>query len=493
MPIVTNTAGLILPDVYVVEKEPPVQVTPRSTGVVGIVGQFTYGPVGETILVADPSDLIRKTGNYLDGLDGLMAVLNMMEQGANQIKVVRVTDGNESEATAELSSGSSGIVTFTMQYPGTEGNTATVTVSNSTVTGYVDLSFNFNGQNFQLKGVNMDPTSEDYLVDLVNEANTFVTATRVSASNVTTLPDEGSTTFSGGSDGTLTGSSLTDADYVGVVGSTTRTGLKVFETEEGFANIICSARASDDINTELISQATNTNLQPRFVVLSVAEGTSIATLQTTMATINTDYAVMTYPFLTKNNPYTKQKDNFNPAPFYAGLLASLGPEVSPSRKQIRGIIGTEIKLTRAEQVTLTEYRVSPISAMSGLGFVVCNGITTSSNGGKRQIIRRRMVNYFINKWLPSAQAFVSRGHTAELRQEVVTFFANDLERDFRAKRIGRADGGKAYSVKCDSQNNPAAIVQANQLVVDIMVSLIAPADVIIINIDASEENTRITG
>lgn len=493
MPIVSNTAGLLLPDVYVVEKEPPVQVTARSTGVIGIVGQFTYGPIGETILVGDSSDLVRKTGSFKNGLDGHMAILNIMDQGANQIKIVRVTDGDEEKAGASLLNGASGIVDFEMEHPGTEGNLTTVTIAAASVSGYVNASFNFNGQTLELRQVNMDPNSDDYLVDKVNKANSFVKATRVSSTVNLALPAVGTTTFTDGLDGTLTGVSLTDADYVGTVGSNSRTGLKVFETDEGFANIIVSARATDTINAEIVTQASNTSLKPRMGIIAPTAGTSVAGAKTAVSSINSDYAVMTYPFLTKYNVYTKQKENFNPAPFYAGLLATLSPHVSQSRKQISGIIGTEMNLSRPEVVDLTENRISPITVMPSIGFVVRNGFTTSSNGGKRQTVRRRMLNYFINKWEPSAQAFVSRGHTKELRDEIKTFFSNDLERDLRAGRIGNASGGPAYSVKCDTENNPSAIVQANQLVVDIAVSLIAPADILVINIDASEENTRISG
>lgn len=487
MPIVNSTAGLVKPDVYVVETPPPVQVLGRGTGVIGFVGQFNRGPLNEAIVVSNPSDLIAKFGDFTQGLDGFMTAITCMQQGSNQIKIVRIGDNGVTSASGAVSGATTYLFSEQARTPGTWGNSITRTVTASTISGYVDVEYRYGTEVSVYKGKNFDSASADYLVTAINQdSNRLINVTRVAASNVTELPAAGSVTFASGSNGTNTGSSLGDSFYVGTDAASGKSGLVVFEADDE-VSIIFSARATSTVNSALITQATNIDLSPRMAVLSLPYGTSIADQKTAMATINTDFAVMAYPWQKIYNSNNATEEYMPAASFVAGLLSTLSPHVSPSRQQIFGTIGVERKLTRAEMTSLINYRVLTVNPESGLGFVCNSGITTSSNGGKRQIVRRRMVNYLSTALERGLQPFVSRPHTQELRQGVTTSINSFLERELRDGRIGNSQGGKAYSVKCDSANNPPAVVQANHIIIEIAVSLLAPADIFIVKLDCSEE------
>lgn len=495
MAIVENLAGLNIPDVYLREVEPPVQINGRSTGVVAVVGQFARGPLNTPTIVSDPSDLIRKFGSFTSGLDGFMFVYAMMRQGANQIKVVRVADEGATAATGRVS-GDGGTphlynITFGTDGngKGTEGNSCVHTVSASSASGYVDVEFRLGNEVSRYLQVNMTVGDENYLLTKVaQDSNAFVTLTRVAGDGVTTLPATGSITLSGGSNGTTTGSDLSDSYYVGTDAASGKSGIVALEPDDE-VNFITTARHNTTINTALISQASSNNVSPRMALLSVPSGTSIASVKNEMSTINSDRVVMIYPWVKRYNPYTKQNEYASPVSYMAGVLSVLSPHVSPSRKQLVDVLAMERDLTRAEVSSLIDFRICPVTKLNGQGFVFRHGITTSSNGGKRQIVRRRMVNYLAIALEAGLQPFVSRPHTAALRSEVKTAISGFLERELRDGRIGNSQGGRAYAVICDTTNNPTAVVQANRLNVDVQVSFFAPADIIVVNLDASEEKT----
>jgi phage tail sheath protein FI len=495
MPIISNLAGLVKPDVYLQEQEPPVQVLGKGTGVIGFVGQFSRGELNTPTIVSDPADLIRKFGEFTSGLDGFMTAIQSMNQGATQIKVVRIADDGCTEATGSVSGGSTALFTEEALSPGTWGNSISRRITNSTTSGFMDIQYTFGNEVASYVGVNFDSTSDRYLIDIINQdPNRLVNVTRVAAAGVTTLPSSGTVSLSGGSDGTNTGDDLDDSYYVGTDAASGKSGIVAFEADDE-VNIVFSERSTSTINTALIAHAAKAeagSISPRMVIIAPAFGTSIDSLKTTMADINSDYVVMTYPWLQVYNANNKTKEYMNPTSFLAGLLSTLSPHVSPSRKQIAGLIGVERRLTRAEMVSLINYRVLTINPENGLGYVCNSGITTSSNGGKRQIVRRRMVNYLSTALERGLQPFVSQPHTQALQQAVKTAINGFLEREVREGRVGKSDGGKAYAVKCDSSNNPPAVVQANRLIVEVAVSLLAPADIIIVKLDASEENTRVS-
>lgn len=496
MPIVQNLAGLVKPDVYLQEQEPPVQVLGKGTGVIGFVGQFSRGELNNPTLVSDPADLIRKFGEYTPGLHGFMTAVMAMTQGSTQIKIVRIADDGCVAASGSVEDGN-GTELFTDEAvtPGTWGNSITRTITASTVSGYVDIEYRFGDEVASYVGVNFDSSSDRYLVDIINQdANRLVNITRTAAAGVTTLPAAGSATLTNGSNGNNVGDDLDDSFYVGTDAASGKSGIVAFEADNE-VSIVFSERANATINAALLAHAAKAaagSISPRMVILAPEQGTSQDALKIAMADISTDYAVMTYPWLRVYNPYNKTREYMSPAAFLAGLLSTLSPHVSPSRKQIAGLVGVERKLTRAEITSLINHRVLTINPENGLGYVCNSGITTSSNGGKRQIVRRRMVNYLAEALERGLQPFVSQPHTVELQNAVRTAINGFLEREVREGRIGNSQGGKAYAVKCDASNNPPAVVQANRMIVEVAVSLLAPCDIIIVKLDAAEENTRVS-
>jgi len=477
---VNSFNSMITPNVFLREAAPAAAIRGSGIGTIGVVVQSIRGLVGVPTVVSDLSDYTRKFGDYDVAIkDDFMYVYNMLKQGADSLMVVRAVDG-----TAVVASGTVQGTTFTLKSGGTWGNAVTLTIAASTVSGYVDLSFKYGAkEQYDYKQVQFTSTTGTrYFKDVIEAApDDFVNVLVAGTVN----PSGQVVSFAGGTNGTTVGSAAADSIYVGTNASGGLTGLVAFEAEDS-VNFVCSARNTDTVNAALLAHVAIAGVTPRMAIVSPASGKTVSEMVTLMATYNQDQVIMTYPWLQVVNPYNNKKEYHAPSSFYAGLLSTLSYEQSPSRKQILGVIGSERSLTNAEVDTLTSNRVSPITLISGQGFVVRNGYNTSSNPARQNITRRRAVNFFATAFEAGSQQFVSRPHTEALRNDIKRAFGSLIENELAVGKIGNVNGGKVYAVKCDSQNNPNEVVRANRCMVDIQISLLAPADFIAVTLDASE-------
>lgn len=490
MSFVSSFDNQITPDVALREVTPAPAIRSASIGIIGCVGQANRGLVGVPTRVNSLTEWIRKFGEYTSAqnVEGYMYVYNLFKSGANTVDFVRVTDGNHAQATVTVSGS-----TYRLIDPGAWGNAVTLTVSASTVTGYVNLLFaNGSAESYEYRNVTFTNSSDaNYVGTVLNAAvqtDNFVEITVIAANN----PPAGTSTFSGGSNGTVQGLALADSAYTGTNGATGLTGLVALEADDDVELIVCS-RSNVTVANALKDHVSLSTVTPRMAVTAVSSGITVSGLSGTMAVFNSDRCIMTYPWCQILNPHNNRKEYHNPTSFYAGLLSTLQYHISPSRNQIPGIIGTERALTRTDVDTLGRNRVSPITLMVNQGFVIRNGYTTSSNPSLANITRRRAVNFFGKTFESGLQPYVSKPHTPSLRVDVVTAMSNVLQQEANSGKIGNVNGGKPFAVKCDASNNPDSVVKAGKMIVDVQISLWSPADFINVTLDASEAKVLTIG
>ena len=483
MSFVSSFDNLATPDVNLREAVPAPSIRAAAVGIIGAVGQATRGPVGVPTRVGSFTEWIRAFGDYSSSQlgEGYMFMYNLFRAGATNVDFVRVTDGNHTQATASVSG-----TMWRVTSPGSWGNSVTLVVTASTIAGYVNLRFaNGAAEVYEYNGVTFtSSTDANYvqtIIDNAAQSDDFVEIVTLAASN----PAVGTYTFTGGSNGTVQGASLLDSAYTGTNGTSGLTGLVALEGNDQVELIVCS-RANTTVAGVMKDHVSLSTVTPRMAVCAAASGTTVSTLVTSMASFNSDRCIMTYPWLQIVNPQNNRKEYHNPTAFYAGMLSSLQYHVSPSRNTLNGVIGTERALTRSDVDTLSRSRVSPITLLAGAGFVVRNGLTTSNNPSLSNITRRRAVNFFGKTFERGLQPFVSKPHTPGLRIDVVNALSNIIQTEANAGKIGNVNGGKPYAVKCDAENNPLSVVNQNQMMVEVQISLWAPADFINVTLDATE-------
>lgn len=131
MPIVAegqlNLAGLVVDDIYVVivpPQTPLIQGFP--TDGIGLIGTASKGEPNRPYLIGDPASAVRALGDINTHQNDLMTeIMGALKQGANNIYAIRVTDGTDVKASANITDNAvtpANLIKLTALTSGIDGN-----------------------------------------------------------------------------------------------------------------------------------------------------------------------------------------------------------------------------------------------------------------------------------------------------------------------------------------------------------------------------------
>ncbi|MDV6320648.1 hypothetical protein, partial [Chromohalobacter sp. HP20-39] len=227
MPIVQqgsiNTTALIVPDLYVQIVPPQVALLNGvPTNVLGIVGTAQWGPTNSPTIIGNMAMYAQAFGAIQNlTYDMGTAVAIAVQQGANNFRCVRVTDGTDTAATQTVQTNG---LTLTAKYTGTLGNTVTVALAAGSAANTWKVTVaapTLNPEVFDNIGAGLSGNA--LWVAIAAAINNGTSVTRgpsqiitAAAGASTSAPTAASFTLSGGTDGatTINGSVLLGQDTV---------------------------------------------------------------------------------------------------------------------------------------------------------------------------------------------------------------------------------------------------------------------------------------
>jgi phage tail sheath protein FI len=204
------------------------------------------------------------------------------------------------------------------------------------------------------------------------------------------------------------------------------------------------------------------------------------------AAFDSSYAALYYPWIEIMDPVTNRPINIPPSGHMSGVWArndnTRGVHKAPANEVVRGVTNLTYTVTRGEQDTLNPIGVNCLRAFPGMGYRVWGARTLSSDPSWRYINVRRLFNY-IEKSLqlgtmwtvfePNDQRLWNR-----IRRDVNSF----LMSVYSQGALFGASPAQAFYVKCDEELNPPHQRDLGQLVVEIGVAPVKPAEFVIFRI-----------
>ncbi len=401
-------------------------------------------------------------------------------------------EGDTTVAAASVSvpAGRAGSFTATAKLPGPAGNNLTVTIAGEVgdddkPTGKFSVSVG--GQTKSGLGMKKGD-GEDYIGNASFDA---VEISDIGAASAT--PDDGSFNLSGGGM-----SPLSAADFVGDPGE--RTGLGGLEALDDIRILVCpdiiaGYDASDESKerVKMVQEAMIKHcelMRYRFAVLDTPPGLNAQQAKEWRNYVNfdTSYAAMYYPWiqiadLSGRGSTTKMVP---PSGHVVGIYnrtdSERGVHKAPANEIVRGAIELELQVSRGEQDTLNPIGVNCIRTFPGRGIRVWGARTLSSDGSWRYINVRRLfivVEASIDigmQWVvfePNDQMLWAR-----VRRDVGAFLATI----WSSGALFGLTSSDAYYVKCDEELNPPEIRDLGQLIVEIGMAPVKPAEFVIFRI-----------
>jgi phage tail sheath protein FI len=399
--------------------------------------------------------------------------LRALQEGEGQVKAAEVTiptkgRGNSFKAVAKV--------------PGPGGNELVVNIKAND-----EETFDVSVGGETKAGLSMKK-GENY----IGEA-TFEKATIEDVGSASAMPEEGAYALSGGGI-----QSLTAQDFIGDAAE--RTGLGGLEAFDDIRLVVCpdvmaGYDGSDEARqrVKIVQEAMIAHCESmkyRFAILDTPPGlTAQQALEwRKYGNFDSSHAALYYPWieiadLSNGGKATKL---IPPSGHMAGIYnrsdSGRGVHKAPANEGVLGAINLEIQLSRGEQDTLNPNEVNCIRAFPGRGIRVWGGRTLSSNGAWRYINVRRlfiMVEASMDSGLQWV-VFEPNDSTlwAKVRRDVTSF----LKTVWLSGALFGNTPEQAFYVKCDEELNPPEIRDLGQLIIEVGLAPVKPAEFVIFRI-----------
>lgn len=411
-------------DVYAEERNPPAVVQAVGTGVVGLVGQFPWGPVDRIIKPADAATrakIIAPRGMSRTG-QGYLATIR---KGFPTLYLARVLGSAAAKADVDLLDGATNVITITAKYLGASGNLigAIVTDASDGDANHFNLRVFVEGPSGMsedfIQNLNYSGVGDDSSINLDN-AILIGTITKNNAGR----PDNTVSTsmFTGGLDGTINA-----ARYLGTA-EAGDFGLALFENDKSIRTVFADDPGDAEraaVNVGLLAH--QTLMGDRVAILNGDSGmVDIADVHTDVANYRSAGAIYVDGWVYINDDTDSTLRLVAPSSFAASVLAQTSPSTSPAIKDAARIAMLQqiraLETPRgAGAAANTAQGVMTIIEEDEGGYTFEAGVLTiaPSDPSKKRITRTRMGQYIASSITSSLRRAVDQPNVPLLRQDIV--------------------------------------------------------------------------
>src|SRR5215210_5055109 len=195
------------------------------------------------------------------------------------------------------------------------------------------------------------------------------------------------------------------------------------------------------------------------------------------------FAALYYPWIEVMNPLTNQPMLVPPSGHVAGVWcrtdSTRGVHKAPANEIVMGSNGLGFQITHAEQGGLNKVGINCIRSFPGRGIRIWGARTLSSDPEWRYINVRRLFNYIAESIMEGTQWSVFEPNDERLWKQLEISASNFLRRVWSDGALFGSDPSQAYYVKCAAETNPPEVVEAGQVVCEIGIAPVKPAEFVI--------------
>jgi phage tail sheath protein FI len=484
------------PGVYVEEVEAgsrPIEGV--GTAVAAFVGIADRGPFNAPTLVTNWSQFTQTFGEFVEGAYLAHAVYGYFLNGGGACYVVRLGgDGAAPAARAELGAGDGKGVGYRIvaREPGSAGNDLTVDVTDATDGG--DDSFKLVVKQGGRVAEEFDNLSakrgKQNAVSVVNGRSTLVRLEE--AGGTAAKPAVGTATLSGGA--APAPSRVGADDYIG--DAEDRTGFGGLEAID-LVTMLCVPDLMgayqrgmldlEGVQAVQLAMISHCELMgDRVAIIDPPPGLNaqqIREWRVDKAGYDSKYAALYWPWVRVLDPSTGQSTLLPPSGHVAGLWGrnddTRGVHKAPANEVVRGAIGVELQITKAEHDLLNPHGINCIRSFPGRGIRVWGARTLSSDPAWRYLNVRRLFNYLEESILNATDWVVFEPNDtnlwAKMRRTISAFLVNE----WRKGALFGLTPDQAFYVKCDDETNPAEGIDAGMVVCEIGIAPVKPAEFVV--------------
>jgi len=275
----------------------------------------------------------------------------------------------------------------------------------------------------------------------------------------------------------------TDGLYIGKDnGPGARTGLKCFEEIDEISIVAAPGQISPAVQHAILTYWVIR--KDRFAILDSPEVMQ-GTVDKLPRPRDSKYGAYYFPWI---QVYDPERGNVfvPPAGHVAGVYARTdnerGVHKAPANEIVRGALGLRYSISKGEQDILNPKGINCIRMMLGGGTRIWGARTLSSDPSCRYINVRRLFIMVETSIERATQWVVFEPNDSKLWKRVTRTISSFLTLVWRNGALMGENPDKAFYVKCDDETNPPEVVDVGQLIVEIGLAPVKPAEFVIFRI-----------
>ena len=491
------------PGVYVQEVpsgSKPIQGV--GTAVAAFVGLAELGPVNQPTLVTNWTQFASTFGDFSEGSYLGHAVYGYFLNGGGSCYVVRIGADSETPqpaARVELP-GPEGqaLYRITSLQGGPVGNDISVDVSDASEPSEdaFKLTVARSGKPEEFFDNVTTKRGAQNVVTQVKNRSKLIRIEELATGGALIAPRKERSQLSGGAPAQLQVRVNAD-DYVG--NSADRTGLAGLEAVDE-VTMLCAPDVMAAYQRGLIDLEAVQAVQLAMIAHCELMGDRVAIIdappglnaqqvkewRVDKARYDSKYAALYYPYIKVFDPIHGQPMAVPPCGHVAGIWArnddTRGVYKAPANEVVRGAIALELQLTKGEHDQLNPAGINCIRAFTGRGIRLWGARTISSDPEWRYLNVRRLFNFVEESILEGTQWVVFEPNDQRLWDSVRRNITAFLRRIWRDGALFGATPAEAFFVKCDAENNTQDTIDIGQLIVDIGIAPVKPAEFVVFRI-----------
>jgi phage tail sheath protein FI len=456
------------------------------------VGLATQGITNKAFLVTNWTQFVNEFGSFNKDYYLAYAVYGFFAEGGTSCYVVRVTLANAQPATATIKSGTTDVLTIAASSAGSWGNTLQVEITDPSnppedaenAAALFDVIVRESGQ-FVEKIANVSMTT----VETLAPGGTETTVKATIVEEATARPDNGTYNLSTGSNGT------DNADFVGTEAN--KKGLHAFDEVDNI-NIVAIPDQPGDRSVILDGLNYCRNRKDCFFIADPPFGetpTGITDFKKGTGTIyqgnafNSSYGAIYYPWVMITDQLSGKKRAIPPSGVAAGTYAytdsARGVHKAPagvSDGYLDSVVGIERIVTIGEHDQLNPEGINVIRSFPGTGICIWGARTLSADTEWQYINIRRLFMFIEESLYKGTQWVVFEPNDPALWGTVKRNITAFLMRVWRDGALFGKTADEAFFVKVDAENNPPEVRDAGELIIEVGVAPVKPAEFVIIKI-----------
>jgi phage tail sheath protein FI len=263
------------------------------------------------------------------------------------------------------------------------------------------------------------------------------------------------------------------------------TALQKFEAIDEIAIVAVPGALDAAVQLKVIEHCEN--MEDRFAIIDGQVTTTIDVASIKGTVRNSNYAALYFPRVQVFDPVMDGLSFVSPSGHMAGVYARVdsvrGVHKAPANEIVQGALGLEYLVTKNEQDGLNPDGINVIRNFNGnIKVWGARTLGGDDNGEFKYINVRRLMNFLRESIDEGTQFVVFEPNTPGLWQKIIRTVGAFLTNVWRDGALFGNTTEEAFYVKCDDSTNPPEVRELGQVVTEIGVAIVKPAEFVIFRI-----------